>query len=82
MQERQSAFDHPRSDDVKGRERHDGDDEGGIGDRGDFGDQGIDQSADRENARNQGAAPTGTGGSSPDATRPDSDSQADLPQDS
>jgi len=43
VQERQSAFDHPRSDDVKGRDRHDGDDEGGIGDRGDFGDQGIDQ---------------------------------------
>jgi hypothetical protein len=88
MQERQSAFDHPRSDDVKRRDRHDGEDEGGIGDRGDFGDQGIDQSADRANARNRRGAPTGAGGSGPEATRPDSDSTTDqavqgqLPQDS
>jgi hypothetical protein len=68
MQERQSASDHPRSDDVKGRERHDGEYQGGVGDRGDFGDQGIDQK-DREGAVNQGA--TGAGGSSPEATRPD-----------
>ncbi len=54
MQERQSAFDHPRSDDVKGRDRHDGEQQGGVGDRGDFGDQGIDQK-DREGAVNKGA---------------------------
>ncbi len=77
MQERQSAFDHPRSDDVKGRERHDGDDERGIGDRGDFGDQGIDQTAAHADARNQGVAAPGAGGSSQDTTRPDSDSPAD-----
>jgi hypothetical protein len=57
MRERQSAVDHPRSDDVKGRDRHDGEHEGGIGERGDFGDQGIDQSADRENARDHGDPP-------------------------
>jgi len=74
MQERQSAVDHPRSDDVKGRERHDGEDDRGIGDRGDFGDQGIDQSAAHADARNQGAAATGSG---PDTTRPDSGSPAD-----
>ena len=82
MQERQSASDHPRSDDVKGRDRHDGEYQGGVGDRGDFGDQGIDQK-DREGAVNQGA--TGPGGSSPDSTRPDGDSaadQGDLPRDS
>ena len=66
MTERQSASDHPRSDDVKGRDRHDGEDEKGIGDQGDFGDQGIGQSTDPEHARNQGTAPTG--GAGPDAT--------------
>ena len=57
MTERQSAHDHPRSDDVKGRDRHDGEDEKGVGDAGDFGDQGISQSTDPEHVRNQGAAP-------------------------
>ena len=65
MTERQSAHDHPRSDDVKGRDRHDGEDEKGIGDGGDFGDQGIGQSTDPEHVRNQGAAPSG-GGSAAD----------------
>jgi hypothetical protein len=69
MQERQSAVDHPRSDDVKGRDRHDGEYQGGVGDRGDFGDQGIDQK-DREGAVNQGA----TG---PESTRSEGGSQAD-----
>ena len=68
MHERQSASDHPRSDDVKGRDRHDGEYQGGVGDRGDFGDQGIDQK-DREGAVNQGA--TGPGGAGPDPSRPD-----------
>jgi hypothetical protein len=80
MQERQSAVDHPRSDDVKGRERHDGEYQGGVGDRGDFGDQGIDQK-DREGAVNRGASPTGAGGSDPAATRSDGDSQDDPPRD-
>ena len=71
MTERQSASDHPRSDDVKGRDRHDGEDEKGIGDRGDFGDQGIGQSTDPEHVRDQGA-----GGSGPEAARPGSGSQA------
>jgi hypothetical protein len=71
MQERQSAVDHPRSDDVKGRDRHDGEYQGGVGDRGDFGDQGIDQK-DREGALNQGA--TGAG---PESTRSEGGSQAD-----
>ena len=57
MTERQSAHDHPRSDDVKGRDRHDGEDEKGVGDAGDFGDQGIGQSTDPGHQRNQGAAP-------------------------
>ena len=74
MQERQSASDHPRSDDVKGRDRHDGEYQGGVGDRGDFGDQGIDQK-DREGAVNQGA--TGPGGASPD---PDGADPADQPR--
>jgi hypothetical protein len=68
MTERQSAFDHPRSDDVKGRDRHDGEAEKGIGDQGDFGDQGIGQGTDPEHVRNQEAAPPG--GSGPDATPP------------
>jgi hypothetical protein len=62
MTERQSAHDHPRSDDVKGRDRHDGEDEKGVGAQGDFGDQGIGQSTDPDHVRNQGAAPTGAGG--------------------
>ncbi|SNR72125.1 hypothetical protein SAMN06272737_12128 [Blastococcus mobilis] len=78
MQERQSASDHPRSDDVKGRERHDGDDERGVGDRGDFGDQGIDQTAAHANPQNQGAAATAAGGSSPDTTPPGSDTPGGL----
>jgi hypothetical protein len=61
MTERQSAHDHPRSDDVKGRDRHDGEDEKGVGDAGDFGDQGIGQSTDPGHVRDQG-----TGGSGPD----------------
>jgi hypothetical protein len=69
MTERQSAHDHPRSDDVKGRDRHDGEDEKGIGDKGDFGDQGISQSTDPEHQRNQAAAPID--GSGRDAGPPD-----------
>ena len=76
MQERQSASDHPRSDDVKGRERHDGEYQGGVGDRGDFGDQGIDQK-DREGAVNRGVSATGAGGSDPKSTRSDGASQGD-----
>jgi hypothetical protein len=71
MQERQSAVDHPRSDDVKGRDRHDGEYQGGVGDRGDFGDQGIDQK-DREGALNQGV--TGAG---PESTSSEGGSEAD-----
>ena len=56
MHERQSAHDHPRSDDVKGRDRHDGEDEKGIGVAGDFGDQGISQSTDPEHQPDQGPA--------------------------
>ena len=74
MQERQSASDHPRSDDVRGRDRHDGEYQGGVGDRGDFGDQGIDQK-DREGAVNQGA--TAPGGAGPDPSRPDDADGAD-----
>ena len=65
MTERQSAHDHPRSDDVKGRDRHDGEVEQGVGDQGDFGDQGIGQSTDPEHVRNQGAAPTDGSGTAP-----------------
>ena len=71
MHERQSAHDHPRSDDVKGRDRHDGEDERGIGDQGDFGDQGIGQTTDPEHAPDQG---TGAG---PGAPTPDSVSRSD-----
>jgi hypothetical protein len=64
MQERQSGFDHPRSDDVKGRPE--GGYEGGFGDRGygdrgDFGDQGIDQGGQRESGEPEGAAPADDG---------------------
>jgi hypothetical protein len=70
MQERQSGFDHPRSDDVKGR--HEGGYEGGFGDRGygdrgDFGDQGTDQSGQREKERDPGSTPADAGGSGADA---------------
>lgn len=69
MQERQSGFDHPRSDDVKGR--HEGGYEGGFGDRGygdrgEFGDQGTDQSGPREKERDKGATPADAGGSGTD----------------
>jgi hypothetical protein len=57
MTERQSAHDHPRSDDVKGRDRHDGEAEKGVGDQGDFGDQGIGQSTDPNHERDQGERP-------------------------
>ena len=67
MDERQSAHDHPRSDDVKGRDRHDGEDEKGIGEAGDFGDQGIGQTTDPEH--DQGARP--------EATDPDGGNPAD-----
>jgi hypothetical protein len=70
MQERQSGFDHPRSDDVKGRQE--GGYEGGFGDRGygdrgDFGDQGLEQSGQPDNVRNQGSAPDDAGDSGADA---------------
>ena len=89
MQERQSGFDHPRSDDVKGRQE--GGYEGGFGDRGygdrgDFGDQGIDQSGHREDARDQGStSDAGAAGSSADAAPPaggyaDQADHGDLPQ--
>jgi hypothetical protein len=71
MTERQSAHDHPRSDDVKGRDRHDGEDEKGVGVAGDFGDQGISQSTDPEHQSNQAAASAG------EARTPDGGSQAD-----
>ena len=71
MTERQSAFDHPRSDDVKGRDRHDGEDEKGVGDTGHFGDQGIGQSTDPEHQRDQAAASSGQ------TSSPDGGSQVD-----
>jgi hypothetical protein len=90
MQDRQSGFDHPRSDDVKGRQE--GGYEGGFGDRGygdrgRFGDQGVEESPYREHVQDQGAAPAGDGGSAADATPPagggyaDQDDYGDLPQD-
>ena len=53
MTERQSALDHPRSDDVKGRQEGGYEQDGcfgdrGYGDRGDFGDQGIGADSERE----------------------------------
>ena len=50
-----SDVEHPRSDDVKGRETSGygetaGYGDRGYGDRGDFGDQGSGESADREEA--------------------------------
>lgn len=64
MTERQSASDHPRSDDVKGRDRHDGEDEKGVGVAGDFGDQGIGQTTDPEHVPHPETAPPG--GADPD----------------
>jgi hypothetical protein len=74
MQE-QSGFDHPRSDDVKGRQE--GGYEGGFGDRGygdrgDFGDQGIDESRHRESLRDHGGSRARARGAAADATPPDS----------
>ena len=50
-----SDVDHPRSDDVKGREKSGygetaGFGDRGYGDRGDFGDQGAESSAERKGA--------------------------------
>jgi hypothetical protein len=55
MQERQSASDHPGSDDVRGRQEG-GFGDRGYGDRGDFGDQGIDETGHRDS----GEGPEGT----------------------
>ena len=62
MQERQRASDHPRSDDVRGRQE--GGYEGGFGDRGygdrgDFGDQGIDETGHRDSEEGpEGTSPS------------------------
>jgi hypothetical protein len=68
MQEQRSGFDHPRSDDVKGRQE--GGYEGGFGDRGygdrgDFGDQGIDETY-QETTEDPGPASAPDGGSDED----------------
>jgi hypothetical protein len=83
MQERQSSFDHPRSDDVMGRQE--GGYEGGFGDRGygdrgGFGDQGTDESPHREGGPDPEAAPAGDRGSAADAT-PDAGSDRAGPAD-
>ena len=84
MQEQRSGFDHPRSDDVKGRQE--GGYEGGFGDRGygdrgDFGDQGTDETY-RETTEDPGPASATDGGSDTDSApvrghdlpgRPDAD---------
>jgi hypothetical protein len=83
MQDRQSGFDHPRSDDVQGRQE--GGYEGGFGDRGygdrgDFGDQGG-QSAHRDTGRDPGTAPADDRGSDGDAPPPGSGAHADQGDD-
>ena len=57
MEERQSAVDHPRSDDTKGRDRHDGETTEGV--------SGLVGTADADDAQAQGAAPNAPGGAVP-----------------
>jgi hypothetical protein len=80
MQERQSGSDHPRSDDVKGRQEggYDGGfGDRGYGDRGDFGDQGIGQSTRRESGQDQEGPPAGDGVGDADTTPPAGGGDAD-----
>jgi hypothetical protein len=84
MQDRQSGFDHPRSDDVQGRQE--GGYEGGFGDRGygdrgDFGDQGGGRSGHRDSGQDQGAASAGDRGSDASAPPPGSRVNADQSDD-
>jgi hypothetical protein len=55
--ERRSAVDHPRSDDTKGRDRHDGEAEGGV--------SGLVGTGDADDVQAQGAAPNAPGGGVP-----------------
>ena len=62
MTEQQNNADHPRSDEVRGR-RDEGYEagfgDGGLGDRGGIGDQGVGPAAQRENPDDEAEAPPG-----------------------
>ena len=65
MEQRQSAVDHPRSDDTKGRDRHDGESTDTVSE--------LVGTQDAQDAQGQGAAPNAPGGAVP-ATPPVGDS--------
>lgn len=60
MDQRQGSADHPRSDEVRGRGEEGyeaGFGDGGLGDRGDFGDQGAGEMARRDNPDDEAQTP-------------------------